>query len=1000
MDMERKMSRSTLILFLVVSMMISLFNVMPSAKAASSEDSLTIVNHGSEEAVIVSWSKDNARSVVDFAAEELQQYIFQMTGAQLPIVTGVIDDSSQIQNISDSIIILTGSQADSVSSSNSSYNFPASWLSQSELLLTDTKEDSFVINTANELLVLAGMNDRGTLFAAYDLLEKFGVRYFAPEFEYYDEFAEYVPANSSLIIDAINVVEEPDFQFRRKYVEEGWSHTSENLIEMIDWMAKQKQNVLVVPYDYIAQGNTRWDDFREDLIEDLEKRDMMIEVGGHGFESFLRPEELQAEHPDWFVSGYNVFNIANEDAVNHYVEEVIEFLRERPEITIFDAWPPDVASWPQVVLNRFGSSANAYAYVVNKLHEAVKAELPNVKLEAIAYTTHVDAPSAAYMYDEDVLIDFAPYFRSYRDPIDAPANSGALNQVTQWKNVYDGNLTMYEYYRRYAFGSKPIVFPQLIAYELPFYRDFGLDGIGTFSEPADWITFEITHYVLAKMSWDVDVNGGQLISQYIDARYGTALQPMSEYFDLVESAGRSVFNTPTGDMGNQTRVTEMRNKYITAKNKLEAAYQLTQSGSSEQYMIQRLLWNIEYAIADIEVNYYSNLGDNASASLAKLSAMNSMNAHRHDGIILQNSYSMRKFINNYGNTDWVYEMYKDTFAMDPMISTMGTYQNNGIKNMVDGNPNTFYWSSINPMIGDYVGVDLKEVKLIDQIQVLMSKADKPNDYIRNAVVEVSSDFNTWIAVAQLSNQPEATIQLEEEVEARYVRIRSTAAQTQWVIVRDIHVSAQDIVLPPEEEFTAWLTIGQDEIESEDPVHVAVSARSSTDPIYAIDLNLQYDASILTLDDIVSLNDDQSIHSQEEEDGLVRIIIARLGENSGLTGEDQIIMLNFTANEVEETIQVPIQITRITAGLSDSTEIEGSPYSAIVTVNPKARFINEDVNQDGRVTIGDLAIVAVHYGKAKNNLSPSEWDAVKRYDVNGDEKIDISDFAQIASKILG
>ncbi len=56
----------------------------------------------------------------------------------------------------------------------------------------------------------------------------------------------------------------------------------------------------------------------------------------------------------------------------------------------------------------------------------------------------------------------------------------------------------------------------------------------------------------------------------------------------------------------------------------------------------------------------------------------------------------------------------------------------------------------------------------------------------------------------------------------------------------------------------------------------------------------------------------------------------------------------------------------------------------------------DVNNDNRVSVGDLALVSKAYGKTSD--SP-DWDEVKIYDINKDEKIDIEDLIALARLIL-
>lgn len=56
----------------------------------------------------------------------------------------------------------------------------------------------------------------------------------------------------------------------------------------------------------------------------------------------------------------------------------------------------------------------------------------------------------------------------------------------------------------------------------------------------------------------------------------------------------------------------------------------------------------------------------------------------------------------------------------------------------------------------------------------------------------------------------------------------------------------------------------------------------------------------------------------------------------------------------------------------------------------------DLNRDGNIDIGDLAIVAYYYGK---DSTDKEWVTIRIADMNNDNRIDIMDLAYVASKIL-
>lgn len=967
-----------------------------SSVSALTGEQLTLVTNRKAESAIIWWSKDGDSSVASFAASELQNYAKKITGAVIPVVEGEVVHSEELGNLSSALVLIEGDEAHQLAESGQAVKVPVDWLTSANEKLAGTKEDSFVAEMSDNRLVLSGGNDRGTLYSVYELLENLGVKFFAPAFDYYEGNAEYTPSSSSLAVTGMNSVSEPSFAFRRKYVEEGWSHTGDNLPQLIDWMAKNKLNTLVVPYDYIAQGKTKWDHWRERLITELEKRGMIVEVGGHGFESFLRKDKYVAAHPDWFITGYNVFNITNDDAVNAYVQEVVNFLKARPEIRIFDAWPPDVATWPPAVIAKFGNTANAYAYVVNKLHEAVQTELPGVQIEAIAYATHSQTPSREYKYDDSILIDFAPYFRSYRETIldsNSGTNKPSIDLIEQWQNSFDGPLAMYEYYRRYAFHSLPVVFPRLIGEEIPFYHSLGMSGIGTFSEPADWITYEITHLILAKLSWDAFLDAEQFIQDYSESRYGQASSELNEYFRLVEEAGRTVYNSPTGDTNNKNAMSKMRDNYYAARTHLASGLAKSANGGAAEYMMERLMWNIEFAIADVEMDFYRLEGNNNNAAAAKQKAQDLLNAHRFDGIILQNSYSVRRYINGFGSNEWMYDIYRGELKHAPMLTTMGTYENYSINYIVDDNLSTMYWSNASPLIGDYVGIDLQALKRIKEINLFMSSAEKPNDYIRNGVIEISRDFKEWETVASISNQPEVRLTLEEGTEARFIRVRSTAAQTQWIQIREFAVEAEELP-PPYEEPATTLEVDKGLVTAGETVNITAGLRQITVPAYALDLKFEYDSSRLEFISARALKDGLALVESRNSPGQVRLIAASEGAAHAIAGDTPIVELSFKTKDVAESSETAVLFKSV---IGDRFGVETDAKESLIqiTVNPATIRIPEDVNADGRVSIGDLGFVAAHYGK---DSSHPDWGQIKQADINGDGYINLDDLVLVALKI--
>jgi hyaluronoglucosaminidase len=123
-------------------------------------------------------------------------------------------------------------------------------------------------------------------------------------------------------------------------------------------------------------------------------------------------------------------------------------------------------------------------------------------------------------------------------------------------------------------------------------------------------------------------------------------------------------------------------------------------------------------------------------------------------------------------------------------TTMGTYDVNDPARMVDGDPETFYWSNRAPGAGDAIGVDLGDAYDIGQIDVLMGKSTSPDDYVHNGVLEWSADGETWQSLGSTST---AEVQADATgTTARYVRLRALDGNDGfWVVVREFSVAIDD-----------------------------------------------------------------------------------------------------------------------------------------------------------------------------------------------------------------
>ena len=211
-------------------------------------------------------------------------------------------------------------------------------------------------------------------------------------------------------------------------------------------------------------------------------------------------------------------------------------------------------------------------------------------------------------------------------------------------------------------------------------------------------------------------------------------------------------------------------------------------------------------------------------------------------------------------------------------------------------------------------------------------------------------------------------------------------------------SAEVTVEPALPQSIAATLTGPQSVTSGDTLIVKYGLKKVETPVQAQDVTIPYDENRFEYVSAASTLDNVKIvESNTQTPGKIRLIVASTGTEHAIKTEGTFIDLQFRAKQSDQTVSG--KITTPGATVSDANGLEKQTLPAEITIQilPKvAPGIPEDVNGDGKVSIGDLSLAAVHYG---SNESSPNWNAIKRADVNGDGKIDIEDLAKIAGKII-
>jgi hypothetical protein len=492
---------------------------------------------------------------------------------------------------------------------------------------TPLGDDRYTVTTGDNGITISGSNPRATLVGAYRFLDALGCRFLAPQYAHYDGSAEIVPKKQTLTF-AGDITAAAHLRHRKLYVEEGHSHDTEKLRQMIEWMPKVGYNVLVIPTDYQGRGRVKWDNWRDALTPQLQKRGLIIEVGGHGYQNFLNAGmeggSLFQKHPDWFGQDKQgkrrrehgrVFCTSNPDAVAYLTKNLCEYVRARPEIKIFDFWPPDGATWCECeACAALGPASDRQSLLVNHVRRAAARVRPDLKMEAIAYQRLI-VPPEKHQLDQEVLVDFCPIRQNFefhlfdenapkqRPDVSSPTNHEYVAGLKAWRSKFAGDISIYSYYRRYAWDSLPLVLPHFMQAELKFYRSIPVQGISVYSEPGDWYAYELNHYILPHLAWDADRDVDALIGKFCDARYGSAAPQALEAFAIMADVVHQYCSVPFVSLKPRDAIEQAHAKLTAAARALERAKEQASDDRDDAIKrnIDRQLLAMEYASRDLEI---------------------------------------------------------------------------------------------------------------------------------------------------------------------------------------------------------------------------------------------------------------------------------------------------------------------------------------------------------------------------------------------------------------
>ncbi len=144
--------------------------------------------------------------------------------------------------------------------------------------------------------------------------------------------------------------------------------------------------------------------------------------------------------------------------------------------------------------------------------------------------------------------------------------------------------------------------------------------------------------------------------------------------------------------------------------------------------------------------------------------------------------------------DMLCAFYKKlTGVKPPMYKGVGTYLNlrtTQVKLMLDGDSISHYTSAYSQGDGDWIGLDLLEMRKVDEIKVRQGRNSVDDgDYFESVRLEYSKDGSTWTPLTETLNKTYDIHWTGEALDMRYVRLKRMGTDRKsWAAVREFEIN--------------------------------------------------------------------------------------------------------------------------------------------------------------------------------------------------------------------
>ena len=513
------------------------------------ENKVKLLDHGKTSYHIL--LSENADSLTNKAATELQHYLYKISGHKLKIVNNA-DSGSDFVKIGKELI-----PENSIASK-----------------LVGLKRDGFLIETSRNDLILAGMNSRATLYAVYTFLEEYlGCMKFP-----YGE--EYVPKSKDIAFPNIHKIYNPSFSYRHIHF-----HDKEDY-KLTDWYRIENLDewgMYVHTFQRLMPPDEYFDEHPEyfSLVNGRRIKDGQLCLSNPDVIRLLK-ENLRQQMDK--KPGYNYWSVSQNDCINYCECEECQNLYEK-----------------------YGNISGAYIQMANN----IATKFPDKQISTLAYQFTRSAPKNIQPLD-NVNIMFCSIECNRSMPLaDDPRSQDFVQDMKDWSNLTD-NIYMWDYVVQFENFLCPFPNVHTLQPNIRFFKDHNVDMIFEQGSSSSWSDMkELKLFLLSKLAWNVDANVDSLTDRFFNIYYREAARPIRKYFNLTQARTiekqKEQFLNIYGFPVEYTTSFLKPDYMLEYKALMDSAEMLAGKDSVVLKRVWRTRLAIDFAYLDLALNYNSPL---------------------------------------------------------------------------------------------------------------------------------------------------------------------------------------------------------------------------------------------------------------------------------------------------------------------------------------------------------------------------------------------------------